>query len=390
MTEPTTQSEHRATPDMAAEEPEPVPHLPVRPPVPPMLAKPVKAMPKQDGTLFYEPKWDGFRCIVFRDGEEVYLGSRKERPFTRYFPELVEAVKAELPERCVVDGEIVLPVGSQLDFEALQQRIHPAASRVTMLSERTPAQFIAFDLLALGDESFMELPFAERRARLEAIFPEKGGSIRLTPVTTSDELAREWFETFEGAGLDGVIVKPGDQPYVPDKRTMFKVKHERTADVVVCGYREHKTGPIVGSILLGLYGDDGRLHHVGVAASFPMARRAELVEELRPLVAELSEHPWGHWIEQAQANIGLPAPGPATGGQRVPGAVSRWNAKKDLSFIPLRPERVMEVAYDQMEGDRFRHTAHFRRWRPDRTPESCTYEQLERPVNYDLDDILAR
>jgi ATP-dependent DNA ligase len=346
-------------------------------------------MPKQDGTLFYEPKWDGFRCIVFRDGDEVYLGSRNERPFTRYFPELVEAVRAELPDKCVVDGEIVLPMGSQLDFDALQQRIHPAASRVKMLSERTPAQFIAFDLLALGEESLMEAPFAQRRARLEGIFPEKVGSVRLTPVTTSDEQAHEWFETFEGAGLDGIIVKPGDQPYVPDKRTMFKVKHERTADVVVCGYREHKSGPIVGSLLLGLYGDDGRLHHVGVAASFPMARRAELVEELRPLVAELSEHPWGHWAEQAAANIGQPAAGPARGGQRVPGAVSRWNAKKDLSFIPLRPERVMEVAYDQMEGDRFRHTAHFRRWRPDRTPESCTYEQLERPVSYNLDDILA-
>ncbi|MBT2227108.1 ATP-dependent DNA ligase [Nonomuraea sp. NEAU-A123] len=377
MTEPTQ------PPVAVAEEPEPVPNLPVRPPVAPMLAKPVKKMPEQDGTLFYEPKWDGFRCIVFRDGDEVYLGSRNERPFTRYFPELVEAVRAELPERCVVDGEIVLPQGSQLDFDALQQRIHPAASRVTMLSERTPASFVAFDLLALGDESLMEAPFSERRARLEQIFPEKGRSIRLTPVTINTEQASEWFEMFEGAGLDGIIVKPGDQPYIPDKRTMFKVKHERTADVVVAGYREHKTGPIVGSILLGLYGDDGRLHHVGVAASFPMARRAELVEELKPYLAELGEHPWGHWAEQAAA-------GPATGGQRVPGAVSRWNAKKDLSFIPLRPELVIEVAYDQMEGDRFRHTAQWRRWRPDRTPESCTYEQLERPVSYNLDDILAR
>ncbi|NRQ30494.1 ATP-dependent DNA ligase [Nonomuraea sp. NN258] len=374
----------------AAPEPEPVPNLPVRPPVPPMLAKAVKKMPQQDGTLFYEPKWDGFRCIVFRDGDEVYLGSRNERPFTRYFPELVEAVKAELPERCVVDGEIVLPRGSQLDFDALQQRIHPAASRVKMLSEQTPASFIAFDLLALGDESLMEQPFADRRARLESIFPEKGGSVRLTPVTTSEERAAEWFETFEGAGLDGIVVKPGDQPYVPDKRTMFKVKHERTADVVIAGYREHKSGPIVGSILLGLYGDDGRLHHVGVAASFPMARRAELVEELKPYIAKLGEHPWGAWADQGLANMGQPAAGPSTGGQRMPGAVSRWNAKKDLSFIPLRPELVIEVAYDQMEGDRFRHTAQWRRWRPDRTPESCTYEQLERPVSYDLDDILAR
>nr|WP_082535304.1 ATP-dependent DNA ligase [Nonomuraea pusilla] len=371
-------------------QPEPVPDLPVRPPVPPMLAKAVKTMPRQDGTLFYEPKWDGFRCIVFRDGDEVYLGSRNERPFTRYFPELVEAVKAELPERCVVDGEIVLPQGEQLDFDALQQRIHPAASRVKLLSERTPAQFVAFDLLALGDESLMEAPFAERRRRLESIFGRAGGSVRLTPITTSDEQAARWFETFEGAGLDGVVVKPGDRPYEPNRRAMFKVKHERTADVVVAGYREHKSGPVVGSLLVGLYGRDGRLHHVGVVAAFPMARRAELVEELRPYVAELGEHPWGHWAEQAAATVGQPAAGPATGGQRVPGAVSRWNAKKDLSFIPLRPELVIEVAYDQMEGDRFRHTAQWRRWRPDRTPESCTYEQLERPVSYKLDDVLAR
>ncbi|MFD9943652.1 ATP-dependent DNA ligase [Nonomuraea sp. NPDC059023] len=368
--------------------------LPVLPPVPPMLAKAVKAMPKQDGGLFYEPKWDGFRCIIFRDGDEVFLGSRNERPFTRYFPELVEAVKRELPDKCVVDGEIVLIHDTHLNFEQLQQRIHPAASRVKMLSETTPASFIAFDLLALGEESLMETPFADRRARLEGIFPDKGqtGAIRLTPVTRNDEQAGEWFEMFEGAGLDGIIVKPGDQPYIPDKRTMFKVKHERTADVVVAGYREHKTGPIVGSILLGLYGPDGKLHHVGVAASFPMARRAELVEELKPYLAQLGEHPWGAWADQAilQAQEGGPAATPARGGQRMPGAVSRWNAKKDLSFIPLRPELVMEVAYDAMEGDRFRHTAQFRRWRTDRTPESCNYEQLERPVAYNLDDILAR
>ncbi|GAA4070470.1 ATP-dependent DNA ligase [Nonomuraea soli] len=365
--------------------------LPVLPPVAPMLAKPVKAMPKQDSDLyFYEPKWDGFRCIVFRDGDEVFLGSRNERPFTRYFPELVEAVRRELPDKCVVDGEIVLRKAQELDFVMLQQRIHPAASRVKMLSEEYPASFIAFDLLALGEENLMEAPFSERRAKLEGIFPERGGSIRLTPVTQNHERAEEWFEMFEGAGLDGIIVKPGDQPYVPDKRTMFKVKHDRTADVVVCGYREHKTGPIVGSLLLGLYSDDGKLHHVGVAASFPMARRAELVDELKPYLAKLGEHPWGEWADQAIRNMGQPAATPATGGQRMPGAVSRWNAKKDLSFIPLRPELVIEVAYDQMEGDRFRHTAQFRRWRPDRTPESCTYEQLERPISYNLDDILAR
>ncbi|GLW07696.1 ATP-dependent DNA ligase [Microtetraspora sp. NBRC 13810] len=354
--------------------------LPVEPPVAPMLAKAVKGMPAQDGTLFYEPKWDGFRCIVFRDGDEVYLGSRNERPFTRYFPELVEAVRAELPERVVVDGEIVLLRGQGLDFDALQQRIHPAASRVRLLAEQTPASFIAFDLLALGDDNLMEQPFSGRRTRLEQIFGRAGGSVRLTPITADDGRAAEWFEMFEGAGLDGIIVKPGGLPYEPDRRTMFKVKHERTADVVVAGYREHKSGPVVGSLLLGLYDDAGRLHHVGVAASFPMARRAELVGELAPYLTDLSSHPWGAWMADAGGEQA----------QRRPGNVSRWNAGKDLSFIPLRPELVIEVAYDHMEGDRFRHTAQFRRARPDRTPESCTYAQLERPLSYNFDDILAR
>ncbi len=356
--------------------------LPVVPPVAPMLAKAVKALPKQDGTLYYEPKWDGFRCIVFRDGDEVFLGSRNERPFTRYFPELVEAVRRELPPKCVVDGEIVLIRGQSLDFDALQQRIHPAQSRVRLLAENTPASFVAFDLLATATEDLMEAPFSERRARLEETLAGAGRSVRLTPVTQDEGRAAEWFDAFEGAGLDGIVVKPGDQPYTPDKRVMFKVKHERTADCVVAGYREHKSGPVVGSLLLGLYSPDGRLHHVGVAASFPMKRREELVEELAPYrVRDLSEHPWGHWAEVAAGGAE---------GQRLPGAVSRWNAKKDLSFIPLRPERVVEVAYDHMEGDRFRHTAQFRRWRPDRTPASCTYEQLDRPVSYDLDKILAR
>lgn len=356
--------------------------LPVEPPVAPMLAKAVKGMPAQNGSLYYEPKWDGFRCIVFRDGDEVYLGSRNERPFTRYFPELVEAMRRELPDRCVVDGEIVLINGPTLDFDALQQRIHPAASRVKLLSERTPASFVAFDLLALGAENLMKEPFAARRTLLEEALRRSGDSVRLTPVTQDEERATEWFQTFEGAGLDGIIVKPGALPYEPDKRVMFKVKHERTADCVVAGYREHKTGPVVGSLLLGLYSDDGRLHHVGVAASFPMKRREELVAELAAhRMADLSEHPWGAWAEYAEGG---------SAGQRLPGAVSRWNAKKDLSFIPLRPELVVEVAYDHMEGDRFRHTAQFRRWRPDRTPSSCTYEQLERPVAYDLDDLLAK
>ncbi|WTZ24669.1 ATP-dependent DNA ligase [Microbispora sp. NBC_01389] len=360
--------------------------LPVVPPVAPMLAKAVKKLPEQDGTLYYEPKWDGFRCIVFRDGDEVFLGSRNERPFTRYFPELVEAVRKELPPRCVVDGEIVLIRGQSLDFDALQQRIHPAQSRVRLLAESTPASFFAFDLLAVGGEDLMETPFSARRARLEEALAGAGRSVRLTPVTRDEGRAAEWFDAFEGAGLDGIVVKPGDQPYTPDKRVMFKVKHERTADCVVAGYREHKSGPVVGSLLLGLYSADGRLHHVGVAASFPMKRREELVGELAPYrLEDLSEHPWGHWAEVAQSG----GQGGAQG-QRLPGAVSRWNAKKDLSFIPLRPERVIEVAYDHMEGDRFRHTAQFRRWRTDRTPESCTYDQLERPVSYDLDEILAR
>jgi ATP-dependent DNA ligase len=352
--------------------------LPVEPPVSPMLAKAIKAMPPQDGSLLYEPKWDGFRCVVFRDGAEVYLGSRNERPFTRYFPELVEAVRAELPERVVVDGEIVVRRGQVLDFDTLQQRIHPAASRVKLLSESTPASFIAFDLLAIGDENLMERPFAERRARLEAIFGGAGDRVRLTPITDDEERAREWFEMFEGAGLDGIIVKPGGLPYEPDRRTMFKVKHERTADCVIAGYRWHKTGGVVGSLLLGLYADDGRLHHVGVAASFSMARRRELVDELAPYVeADLSRHPWGEWADQEAHRSG-----------RMPGAVSRWSAGKDLSFVPLRPELVVEVAYDHMEGERFRHTAQFRRWRPDRTPESCTYEQLEAPAGLDLAEIL--
>ncbi|GAA1502761.1 ATP-dependent DNA ligase [Sphaerisporangium rubeum] len=355
-------------------------NLPVRPPVAPMLAKAIKALPPQDGNLLYEPKWDGFRCIVFRDGDEVYLGSRNERPFTRYFPELVEAVRRELPERCVVDGEIVVRKGQALDFDTLQQRIHPAKSRVLLLSEQTPASFIGFDLLAVGDLDLMETPFGERRARLVDAMAGAGDRVRLTPVTDVDERAREWFEMFEGAGLDGIIVKPTDKPYEPDKRTMFKVKHERTADVVVCGYREHKSGPVVGSLLLGLYDDAGVLHHVGVSASFPMKRRAELVEELKPyLLDDLSAHPWAGWMTQTEGTT-----------QRMPGAISRWNATKDLSFIPLRPELVIEVAYDHMEGNRFRHTAQFRHYRLDRTPESCTYAQLESPMDYNLDDILAR
>ncbi|MEV4254447.1 ATP-dependent DNA ligase [Spirillospora sp. NPDC049652] len=349
--------------------------LPISPPLPPMLAKAVKTMP--EGDLLYEPKWDGFRCVVFRDGDEVELSSRGEKPLTRYFPELVEAVKAELPERCVVDGEIVLRGGTRLDFDKLQQRIHPAASRITLLSEQTPASFVAFDLLALGDESLMDVPLGERRTRLLEALADVRPPVHVTPATDSVELARRWFTEFEGAGLDGVIAKPRDIPYQPDKRALFKVKHERTADCVVAGFRWHKSGPIVGSLLLGLYNSEGRLQHVGVVGSFPMKRRAELVDELKPYnLDDLSEHPWAGWAEQDEATV-----------DRMPGAVSRWTGKKDLSWVPLRPELVVEVAYQAMEGDRFRHMGQFRRWRPDRTPESCTYEQLEVPVDYDLDAI---
>ncbi|QFG20689.1 ATP-dependent DNA ligase [Actinomadura sp. WMMB 499] len=349
--------------------------LPISPPFSPMLAKAVKTMPK--GDLLYEPKWDGFRCVVFRDGAEVELVSRGEKPLTRYFPELVEAVKRELPERCVVDGEIVMPRGTRLDFDTLQQRIHPAASRIKLLSEQTPASFVAFDLLALGDESFMDVPLGERRARLVGALAGADAPVHVTPASDSYELALRWFEEFEGAGLDGVIAKPRDLPYQPDKRVQFKVKHERTCDCVVAGFRWHKSGPIVGSLLLGLYNDEGHLQHVGVAASFTMKRRAELVDELRPYRMESYEgHPWAEWARQTEATV-----------DRMPGAISRWTGKKDLSWVALRPELVVEVAYEAMEGDRFRHTARFRNWRTDRTPESCTYEQLEVPVAYDLDDI---
>jgi len=350
----------------------------VMPPVAPMLAK---AMPQIPPGASYEPKWDGFRSICFRDGDEVELGSRNERPMTRYFPELVAALKDELPPRCVVDGEIVIATDHGLDFEALQQRIHPADSRVRMLAETTPASFIAFDLLALGDDDLTGRPFAERRAALESALPSNGTSVHVTPVTTDLDEAQRWFTEFEGAGLDGVVAKPLTLTYQQDKRVMFKIKHVRTADCVLAGFRWHKTStsekPLVGSLLLGLY-DGGRLQHVGVIGAFPAKRRAELVAELEPLLLRGGEdHPWREW---ANAD--------AHAGQRLPGAVSRWNATKDLSFVPLRPERVIECKYEHMEGTRFRHLAHFVRWRYDRTPESCTYEQLEQPVTFVLGDIV--
>jgi ATP-dependent DNA ligase len=348
--------------------------LPVMPPVQPMLAKAVSwdvldGIFERNEAVQLEPKWDGFRSIVFRDGDEVEIGSRNEKPMTRYFPDIIEAVKNALPERCVVDGEIVVPINGRLDFEALQQRIHPADSRVRKLAVETPAQFIAFDLLALGDKSLMDVPFAERRTALEqALTPT--ASVHLTPSTRDEATAREWFTAFEGAGLDGIVAKPLALPYSPDKRVMFKIKHERTADCVVAGFRWHKSGPIVGSLILGLY-DGDQLRHVGVAASFTMARRKELVTELEPLRVDAeSDHPW-------------------LGNEYGPGGTpNRWNSGKDMSFVALRPERVIEVGYDQMEGSRFRHTAQFRRWREDRTPESCTFAQLDRPLVYALSDVL--
>jgi ATP-dependent DNA ligase len=353
--------------------------LPVQPPVKPMLAKATTKVPTGD-EWFYEPKWDGFRCVVFRDGDEVELGSRNERPLTRYFPEVVAAVKEQLPERCVVDGEIIVPSANRLHFEALLQRIHPAESRITLLAEQTPASFVAFDLLALGDESLLEVPFAQRRARLETALAGVRAPVHLTGITRDADTARRWFETFEGAGLDGIVAKAADLPYGPDQRLMTKVKHVRTADCVVAGFRWHKSGSIVGSLLLGLYNDAGELQHIGVAASFPMKRRAELVEELAPHRAEaLDGHPWQDWAN---------AQGQADGEQRMPGAVSRWNAKKDLSWVPLRPELVVEIKYDQLEGRRLRHTGQFLRWRPDRDPRSCTYDQLDVPVSYDLAEVL--
>ena len=337
-----------------------------------MLAKPVDAIP--DGDYVFEPKWDGFRSIVFRDGDEVEIGSRNGRPMTRFFPEIVAAVRHELPPRCVVDGEIVLATGHGLDFEALQLRLHPAASRVALLADRTPASFIAFDLLALGDDDLTGAPFRRRRELLADVLRDARAPVHLTPATTDRVLALRWFELFEGAGLDGVVTKPLDGGYEPDKRVMFKTKHQRTADCVVAGYRVHASGPdAIGSLLLGLYAADGSLSSVGVVGAFPLAERRRLFDELQPLVTTFGGHPW-NWTGPIE---------PRRGYDR-----SRWNADKSLTFTPLRPERVVEVRYDHMEGSRFRHTAQFVRWRPDRTPDSCTFDQLDRPVTVDLNEIV--
>jgi ATP-dependent DNA ligase len=351
--------------------------LVVKPPVSPMLAKLTRELPTGEGWA-YEPKWDGFRCIVFRDGDEVELGSRNERPLTRYFPEILGPLRESLPPQAVVDGELVIATEGGLDFDMLSQRIHPAESRVNKLASEAPSSFVAFDLLAVGDDDLRPHPFSERRARLKEILKSAAPSVHLTPLTTDPAVAEQWFERFEGAGLDGVVAKRLDDPYQEDKRTMAKVKHLRTADCVVAGYRTHKDGVGVGSLLLGLYDESGDLHHVGVASSFAAPMRQQLKEEVAPLETDaLVDHPWRDWAD-AQENTG-----------RMPGAGNRWNAKKDMSWKPLRPERVAEVAYEHLQGDRFRHTARFQRWRPDRDPASCTYAQLESPVPIELKEVFG-
>ena len=353
--------------------------LPIMPPVKPMLAKAVYEVPRQPGLLF-EPKWDGFRCVVFRDGDEVELGSRNDRPLTRYFPEMPGPLRDALPERCVVDGELVVVTGEGLDFEALQQRIHPAASRIDRLAGETPASFVAFDLLALGDRDLCGEPFAERRRLLDESVAADHPQVRLTPLTGDPDVADDWFHRFEGAGFDGVMAKAGDSAYVQNARTMLKVKHQRTADAVVAGFRWHKDGKGIGSLLLGLHDDAGTLHHVGVATSFTAVRRRELVDEVAPLrEGALEGHPWRAWAE-AEAH---------ESGRLMPGAPSRWNSTKDLSWEPLRPERVAEVRYEHVLAGRFRHGGRMLRWRDDKQPADCTYEQLEAVAPAELASIFG-
>jgi ATP-dependent DNA ligase len=343
--------------------------------------------------MLFEPKWDGFRCIVFRDGDEVELGSRNERPLTRYFPELLHPLRAQLPERCVLDGEIVIATAAGLDFDALLQRIHPAESRVRLLAGQTPASSVAFDILAESDDDLRSSPQLERRRRLEAALAGARPPIHLTPCTTDRDVAAEWFSAFEGAGLDGVVAKPEDLAYREGERCMLKVKHERTADCVVAGFRWHKSargpggvprdGGVIGSLLLGLYDDAGDLHHVGVAAAFPMTQRKALVDTVAPYRdGALDGHPWAAWAS-------LAAEGEGEGATRMPGGQSRWSAGKDQSWEPLRPELVVEVRYDHLQGDRFRHATQFVRFRDDRTPESCTYAQLEEVAPAELARLFA-
>jgi len=359
--------------------------LPFTPPLAPMLSSAANALPAGDGWLF-EPKWDGFRTLVFRDRDEVLLQSRDEKPMNRYFPELVAPLAAALPERCVVDGEVVIVGPSGLDFEALLLRIHPAASRVKLLAAESPASFVAWDLIALGDEDLRTVPQGERRERLEAELRGATTPVHLTPATRDRDTAADWFDRFEGAGLDGVVAKRLEAPYQPGKRAMLKIKHQRTADCVVAGFRWHKNGPgtHIGSLLLGLYDDDGKLNHVGITSSFSWDRRAALAEELAPLRENATDgHPWQEWAEWAGWGDA------EASGQRLPGATSRWNRGKDLSWEPLRIERVAEVAYDHLQGSRFRHATTFKRWRPDKPPEACRYDQLEETAPYLLASIFG-
>jgi ATP-dependent DNA ligase len=353
--------------------------LPIAAPLLPMLAKKVSALPDGDGWLF-EPKWDGFRMLAFRDGDQLLIQSRDEKPLDRYFPELVETLKRQLPQRCVLDGEIVIARGGALDFEALQLRLHPAASRVKLLSGEIPASIIFWDLLCEGDRDLRNTPFSERRALLEKLLGQVAPPLHLTPITADRAVAADWFARFEGAGLDGVMAKRADGIYESNQRTMFKVKHERECDCVVGGFRWHKRGEqtAVGSLLLGLYDDAGELAHVGVAASFTNEKRRELVDFLAPYrLNALENHPWRSWAEAMQL------------GRRMPGFKSRWSTDKDLSWQPLRPELVVEVAYDHMQGTRFRHTAHLRRWRTDKSPKDCTFAQLEVVAPHELSAIFS-
>jgi ATP-dependent DNA ligase len=354
--------------------------FPIPPPVEPMLAKLSGAIPEGGGWL-YEPKWDGFRALVFRGGPgEVYIQSRDLKPLDRYFPDLHDPLLTLLPDGCVLDGEIVIASEGGLDFDTLQLRLHPAASRVAKLAAAAPASFVAFDLLAAGQTSLMERPQHARREALETLLRDLASPIFLTPLTLDATTATDWLQRFEGAGLDGVIAKPADAPYQPGKRAMLKIKHARTADCVVAGFRWHKSGgDTVGSLLLGLYDDNGKLQHVGVTSSFTMAARKQLALELEPLRADaLANHPWGEWAE-AQAHMS----------SRMPGGQSRWSAGKDLSWEPLRIERVCEVKYDHMQGDRFRHAAVFMRWRPDKAPGDCRYDQLEVTTPFELEKVFG-
>ncbi len=353
-------------------------NLVLKPPVLPMLAKRAEAIP-QDGAWLFEPKWDGFRALIFRDNDEILIQSRDGKSLNRYFPDLIDPLLQQLPPQCVVDGEIVIVTPQGLDFDALQLRIHPAASRVKLLAAQSPASIVFFDLLCEGDTDLSETPFEERRRLLEAMLRSAAYPLHITPSTMDRQVAEDWFSRFEGAGLDGVMAKPVNGTYMPDKRAMLKVKHERDCDCVVAGFRWHKTGEdAVGSLLLGLYDQRGALQHVGVCASFSMPKRRELVEFLAPYRHNaLQNHPWASWAEQGS-------------GGRMPGGQSRWSQGKDLSWEPLRPELVVEVAYDHMQGDRFRHTAQFRRWRNDKAPADCTYAQLEVVPPQELHAIFAR